>query len=86
MVYLQMIIIYNARDITEAHIVRGMLEARGIEAHVNGYYLQGGVGELAAHDFVSISVANNDADQARKLVEYYDSGMLTTGDTDDPDK
>ena len=68
-----MIIIYTANDATEAHIVRGMLEAHGIEAFVSGYYLQGGIGELAAHDFASVSVRNVDVDQARKLVEAYDN-------------
>lgn len=78
--------IYNASDITEAHIIRGMLEAHGIEAFVNGYYLQGGIGELAAHGYASVSVANSDADQARKLAEEYDSRSLVTGDKNDPDQ
>ena len=81
-----MVKIYNARDTTEAHIIRGMLEAHGIEAHVNGFYLQGGIGELAAHDFASVSVSNNDADQARKLVEAYDNQELETGNKNEPDQ
>ncbi len=71
-----MVKIYNARDITEAHIIRGMLEAHGIEAHVNGFYLQGGIGELAAQDYASVSVNNNDVDQAKKLVIEYDNREL----------
>ncbi len=67
-----MVKIYNARDITEAHIIRSMLETYGIEAHVNGFYLQGGIGELAAHDYASVSVKNDDADQAKKIVAEYD--------------
>ncbi len=74
-----MVKIYNARDITEAHIIRGMLEAHGIEAHVNGFYLQGGIGELAAHDYASVSVKNDDADQAKKLVAEYDNQGHVTG-------
>ena len=81
-----MVKIYNARDTTEAHIIRGMLEAHGIEAHVNGFYLQGGIGELAAHDFASVSVSNNDADQARELVEAYDNQELETGNKDEPEQ
>lgn len=80
-----MVIIYNARDTTEAHIIRGMLEAHGIEAYVNGYYLQGGIGELAAHDFASVSVTENDADHAQKLVKEYDSGTLVRGAPDEPE-
>ena len=81
-----MVKIYNARDTTEAHIIRGMLEAHGIEAHVNGFYLQGGIGELAAHDFASVSVSNDDADQARKFVADYDNGRLATGEHDEPER
>tara|TARA_R110002124_G_scaffold85971_3_gene222644 strand:- start:33411 stop:33530 length:120 start_codon:yes stop_codon:yes gene_type:complete len=32
-------IAYRARDITEAHIVAGLLEANGIEAFVGGHCL-----------------------------------------------
>ena len=71
-----MIKIYQARDITEAHIVRGMLEAHGIEAHVNGYYLQGGIGELAADGFTYVSVNDEDELHARKIVDQYDSPGL----------
>jgi len=71
-----MVKIYNARDITEAHIIRGMLEAHGIEAHVNGFYLQGGIGELAAQGYASVSVPNAEAEQARKLVEDYDNQII----------
>ena len=81
-----MIKIYNARDTTEAHIVRGMLEANGIAAYVNGYYLQGGIDELASHDYASVSVADIDVDQARKLVEDYDGEISLTGEANDTDQ
>ena len=68
-----MIKIYNARDTTEAHIVRGMLDAHGIEAYVNGFYLQGGIGELASHDYASVSVPDDKSTQARKLIEEYEN-------------
>ena len=80
-----MVKIYNARDIIEAHIIRGMLEAHGIEAHVNGFYLQGGIGDLAAHDYASVSVNNNDVDQARKLVKEYDNQELERGKQNESD-
>lgn len=68
-----MIKIYNAGDSTEAHIIRGMLEAHGIEAYVNGFYLQGGIGDLASHDYVSVSVPDDKATQARKLIDKYEN-------------
>ena len=66
-------IIYRAGDITEAYIVAGMLEANGIDNHVGGYYLQGGVGDLAAMDFVTISVSEENVDAANVLVAEYES-------------
>lgn len=67
-----MIRIYNAKDITEAHIVKGMLEANGIDAYVNGFYLQGGIGELATMDFASVQVDDKDVEAARILIEEYE--------------
>ena len=65
-------IIYNARDIIEAHIVSGMLNANGIETHVGGYYLQGGVGDVAIFDFANVQVANEDVELALPLVAEYE--------------
>jgi hypothetical protein len=65
-------LIYKARDITEAHIISGLLKSNGIEAHVGGHYLQGGVGELAAMDFATISVADKDTETAASIIAEYD--------------
>jgi hypothetical protein len=65
-------IIYRARDIIEAHIVSGMLNANGIETHVGGYYLQGGVGDVAVFDFANVQVADEDVALALPLVAEYD--------------
>lgn len=69
-----MIKVYDASNITEAHIVRGMLQANGIDAHVGGYYLQGAVGELAVQGFASVLVADEDTASARALIERYEKG------------
>lgn len=67
-----MIKVYDAANITEAHIVRGMLEANGIEAHVGGHYLQGGIGELAVEGFASVLVSDNEEVRARELIRKYE--------------
>ncbi len=73
-------IIYRAGDITEAEIVKGMLYANGIDAHVSGYYLQGGIGELAPTDLAKVHVPDEDYDRAEKLVrEYEGSELVQTG-------
>ncbi|AUM13530.1 putative signal transducing protein [Ketobacter alkanivorans] len=65
-------IIYKARDITEAHIVAGLLRSNGIESHVGGHYLQGGVGELGMNDFAVIRVSNDNIAAARTLITQYE--------------
>jgi hypothetical protein len=66
-------IIYNASNLTEAHIVAGLLNANGIETHVGGHYLQGGIGELAAADFATVFVADENIVQATALIAEYES-------------
>jgi len=65
-------IIYKAGDITEAHIVAGLLNANHIETHVGGFYLQGGVGDLAAMDFVNVQVEDEDVLRAEKIILEYE--------------
>jgi len=73
-----MIKIYSAADIGEAHIVKGMLQANGIEAHVGGHYLQGGIGELAALDFATVYIHRDDLEQARQLIDEYEKASVDT--------
>jgi len=73
-------IIYKADNITEAHIVSGLLNANDIKANVSGYYLQGAVGEIGAFDFVSVVVEDKDVDRALSLVEAYEKGELDKAD------
>jgi len=73
-------LIYKAINITEAHIVSGMLEANDIDAHVGGYYLQGGVGDLAAMDFATVSVADEDVDAALEIIAGYEEQTALSSD------
>ncbi len=66
-------IIYKARDIIEAHIVAGMLNANGIETHVGGYYLQGGVGDVTVFDFANVQVADEDVAAVLPLIAEYEN-------------
>lgn len=67
-------IIYRAADIIEAHIVSGMLTAKGIDAYVGGYYLQGAVGELSPLGFATVSVAADDVEAALSMIREYERG------------
>ena len=84
-------LIYRARDITEAHIVSGMLNANGLESFVGGHYLQGAIGDMAVQDFAMVHVADEDADEAKRLIAAYEGrgkseipvDAVTTHDKDD---
>ncbi len=64
--------IYTARDILEAHILKGYLQQRGIETHVSGFYLQGGIGELPVGGTVQLWVADEDVKNALAALDEYD--------------
>lgn len=66
-------LIYRANDIIEAQIISGMLNANGIKSHVGGYYLQGGIGDLAATDFATIHVADEDVLPAQTVIAEYEN-------------
>ena len=67
-------IVFHAENTIEAAIIKGMLENEGILAFINGYYLQGGIGELPVNGVVTISVINDDYESAQNsLMSYTDS-------------
>ncbi|MEE8288319.1 MAG: DUF2007 domain-containing protein [Nitrosomonadaceae bacterium] len=70
-------IVYRAGDITEAEIVKGMLLSNDIEAHVSGYYLQGGIGEMAPTDLAKVHVPDEDYKRAREMVLEYEGNQST---------
>jgi len=65
--------VYDAADITEAHILSGLLKARDIQTYIGGYYLQGGIGELATMDFITIQVDEKDLRQALEIIAEYEN-------------
>lgn len=75
-------LIYKAGDIIEAHIISGLLDAEGIESHVSGHYLQGGVGELAPTGFSNIHVDDKDIDKAKVIIEEYENNLNRGAITD----
>ena len=68
-------IVYRAGDITEAEIIKGMLFSNDIEAHVSGYYLQGGIGETSPMDLAKVHVADEDYDSAREILLEYEGNQ-----------
>ncbi|MCI0653302.1 MAG: DUF2007 domain-containing protein [Methylococcaceae bacterium] len=66
--------IYDASDIIEASIVKGLLEQCGIEVYISGFYLQGGIGEFPVDGNTAIWVADDQVAAARELVRQYENG------------
>lgn len=72
-------LIYRAKDIAEAHIVSGLLNVNGVETHVGGHYLQGGIGELSAMDFANVHVADEDVALANTIIAEYEGNQTGPG-------
>lgn len=60
--------IYQAHNIVDAHLVKGLLEQAGITAFVSGYYLHGGVGELPASGMNSLWVHDEHVSLAEQII------------------
>ncbi|MCP4766797.1 MAG: DUF2007 domain-containing protein [Gammaproteobacteria bacterium] len=73
-------IVYRAGDITEAEIIKGMLLSYDIEAHVSGYYLQGGIGEMSPLDLAKVHVANEDYERAKEILREYEGNQPSQAD------
>jgi len=69
--------IFTAKNSLEANIVKGMLEANDVPAYIEGEYLQGAIGELAAIDFVFVSVDEANESKALNLVNQYETGSYS---------
>ena len=76
--------IYRTHNITDAYLIKGLLEQQGIPSHIAGEYLTGGVGELSARDFIYLRIAPQYLEAAQQLLEDFDSGKLelTAGEHD----
>lgn len=61
-------VVYHAENIVDAHLVKDALENAGLPAFVNGEFLIGGMGQLPARDFLSVSVPDSAFDDAEPVV------------------
>ena len=49
-------VVYEAENLIDAHLVKGLLESEDIPAFVRGEYLTGGIGELPVMGLVAVCV------------------------------
>jgi hypothetical protein len=76
-------IVYDAEHSLDAHVVRNLLESESIPAFIQGEYLQGGVGELAASGFVKVSVHDADAARARTIIRAWEAAQPADEELED---
>jgi hypothetical protein len=64
---------YAAATSIEAHLVMHQLQQAGIDARIEGEYLQGGIGELAAMGNVRVLVNTDDIDEAKQVIADWEA-------------
>ena len=69
--------VYESSTALEAHMVKNLLEAEGIESRIDGEYLQGGVGALQAIGIVRLMVQDSDYLKAREIIDQWESKQET---------
>lgn len=61
-------VVYHAENIVDAHLVKDALDHAGIPCFINGEYLAGGIGQLPARDFLTVSVPDVCVEDAGPVV------------------
>ena len=65
--------IFDASSNIEAHLVMHQLQQAGIEAVIQGEFLQGGIGELPAAGNIRVMVGEDDVAEARQVIADWDA-------------
>lgn len=65
--------VYDASNNIEAHLVMHQLQQAGIDATIQGEFLQGGVGDLPAAGNVRVMVPANDVEEARIVIADWEA-------------
>lgn len=64
--------VFEAIDMLEAHVVKGVLQQEGIVGFIQGEYLHGGMGDLPVSGLVRIEVNDPDFEQARSVIAQWE--------------
>lgn len=75
--------IYEPENLMEGELLQAMLASEGVEAHLTGRHLLGGIGELPVFGLLGISVDNDQAERARALITAYNGASPLSGDEPD---
>ena len=66
--------VFEAPNTLDAYMIFNLLLQEGIQGRVDGEYLAGGIGELQAINLVRVMVAEDDYDQAIKIIREWEAG------------
>ncbi len=72
--------IYEPQDLLEGEMLLGMLASEGVDAHLAGRHLLGGIGELPALGLLGLLVEDQDAEHARRLIDAYNAAAPLPGE------
>jgi hypothetical protein len=75
--------IYEPENLLEGELLQGMLASEGIEAHLAGRDLLGGMGELPVFGLLAIAVNDAQVERARALITAYNAALPLSGDEPD---
>jgi hypothetical protein len=75
--------VYEPENLMEGELLQGMLASEGVEAHLTGRHLLGGIGELPVFGLLGLSVDNDQAEQARALITAYNAALPMSGEEPD---
>lgn len=64
-------VVYEAENIIDAHLVKGVLEQAGLPVYVRGEYLTGAIGELPVSGLVAVCVPTLCEAEARRVLECF---------------
>lgn len=75
--------IYEPENMMEGELLQSMLASEGIESHITGRHLLGGIGELPVFGLLGLAVRDDEADRARQLITEYNGAFPLSGDEPD---
>lgn len=76
-------VVYEAENLIDAHLVKGMLEQSGIPAWVRGNYLAGAMGELPVSGLLAVCVPELAVPEASEVLVQWHAGKACALREDD---
>jgi len=78
-----MIKIYEAAHGAQAKLILDLLTNAGLNARIDGEYLQGGIGSLQSHGLVKVMIKESDYDQGKQLIEQWENQDIEEDNEED---